>query len=310
MKSRWTTADMPSQDGRLAVVTGSNSGLGLETARALALKGAKVVMACRTPAKAEAAAEDIRRSAPGADIEIMQLDVANQASIRQFAESYAASHDRLDLLINNAGVMGCPTRTLTTDGFEMQFGTNHLGPFALTGLLLPVLEHTPGSRVIAVASIAHRNTDGMNLDDPNFERSPYKAFDAYAKSKLANVLFTHELSKRLRASGSQVIAASGHPGYSASNIGTAANPNNSPFKTLMFKLGNLMAMPANKGMLSILCAATDAEIAGGDFIGPKGPLGFWGWPHKAMPEATGRDDAVAERLWEISASLTGVSYLS
>lgn len=307
--SKWTLDSMPSQAGRIAIVTGSNSGLGLETARALAGKGAKVIMACRTPAKAEKAADDIRASVPDAEIEIMQLDVAKLASIRDFAESYSASYDKLDILINNAGIMGVPTRDTTADGFEAQFGTNHLGPFALTGLLLPVLEATPGSRIIAVASIAHRNTDGMNLDDPNFENSEYGAFDAYAKSKLANILFIRELDRRLQAAGSHIISASGHPGYSASNIGTASNPGNNPLKSLMFKLGNLFAMPTTKGMLPILRAATAADTEGGDFIGPTRLWGFYGWPEKSAPNASGQDDAAAKRLWEVSAELTGVNYL-
>ncbi len=308
MNKQWDTSNMPEQSGRIAIVTGSNSGLGYETAAALAAKGAKVIMACRTLAKASPAAERIRNSVPGADIEVMQLDVANLHSVRDFATAYNERFKQLDILINNAGVMGCPTRETTVDGFEMQFGTNHLGPFALTGLLMPRLQNTPGSRVIAVASIAHRNTDGMDLDDPNLEKA-YKPFDAYAKSKLANLLFIRELDRRLRAKGADIIAASGHPGYSASNIGSAANPNNSAFKSLMFKLGNLFAMPTKKGMLSILCAATDPDIEGGDFIGPKGLYGFYGWPSKSIPKETARDDAVAKRLWEISAELTGVSYL-
>lgn len=310
MKAKWNTADMPNLTGRTVIVTGANSGLGLEATRALAAKGAKVIMACRTPAKAEKAAENVRASVANSDVEVMQLDVANLSSIKAFATAFQSRFDALHILINNAGIMGVPTRQTTSDGFEAQFGTNHLGPFALTGLLMPTLQATPASRIIAVASIAHRSTPGMNLDDPNFERSEYKAFDAYAKSKLANLLFIHELDRRLRAKGMDMIAASGHPGYSASNIGTAANPGNNPLKTLMFRLGNLFAMPTRKGMLSILCAATDPEINSGDFIGPKGLGGFYGWPQKSTPKATATDDAVARGLWEVSAKLTGVDFLN
>ena len=308
MNKKWNTADIPDLTGKRVIVTGANSGLGLEATKALAAKGAKVIMACRTLAKAVPIADQIRRDQPGADLDVMQLDVANLHSVKDFAKVFNERYQRLDILINNAGVMGIPTHQTTTDGFEMQFGTNHLGPFALTGLLMPLLQATPGARVIAVASIAHRNTDGMDLDDPNLEHS-YKPFDAYAKSKLANLLFTKELDRRLRATGSSVIAASGHPGYSASNIGTAANPNKNFIKDLFFKMGNWVAMPTAKGMLSILCAATDPEIDGGDFIGPKGLFGFYGWPQKSIPKPTANDEAVARRLWEVSAYLTGIRYL-
>ena len=308
IKAKWNVADLPDQAGRIVIVTGANSGLGLEMTRALVAKNAKVVMACRTLAKAVPIADQIRRDLPNANIEVMQLDVANLHSVKDFVKAFSERYDRLDILINNAGVMGIPTRQTTTDGFEMQFGTNHLGPFALTGLLMPMLQATPGARVIAVASIAHRNTEGMNLDDPNLEHS-YKAFDAYAKSKLANLLFTKELDRRLRAAGVDVLAASGHPGYSASNIGTAANPDNNFIKDLFFKMGNWVAMPTQKGMLSILCAATDANIESGDFIGPKGLFGFYGWPQKSAAKATANNDDSARRLWEISADLTGIHYL-
>ncbi len=308
IKAKWNVADIPDQSGRIVIVTGANSGLGLETTRALVAKNAKVIMACRTLSKAVPVADQIRRAQPKADIDVMQLDVAKLHSVKDFAKSFIGRYGKLDILINNAGVMGCPTRETTTDGFEMQFGTNHLGAFALTGRLMPALQAAAAARVIAVSSIAHRNTDGMNLDDPNLEQG-YKPFDAYAKSKLANLLFVRELDRRLRAANIDMLAASGHPGYSASNIGTASNPNNNPIKALFFKMGNWVAMPTTKGMLSILCAATDPSIEGGDFIGPQGLLGFYGWPAKSTPKPTATDDATAKRLWEISADLTGVHYL-
>jgi len=305
----WIANEIPSQAGKKAVVTGSNSGLGLIMAEVLAAKGAHVIMACRNLDKAKEAANQIHSAVPNADLELRQLDVSSLASIADFTGQLLAEHPQIDLLLNNAGIMGVPDRQLTKDGFEAQFGTNHLGAFALTGRLLSALQAAPAARVVATASVAHRNTKGMNLDDLNFEQGGYKPFDAYAKSKLANLLFSFELDRRLKASGSSVIATSGHPGYSASNIGSAANPNGSAIKQLFFEMGNYVAMSSLKGALSMLYAACSPTLKGGEYIGPQGLMEFWGWPDLATPKSMARDPETAKLLWEKSAVLTGVEYL-
>lgn len=308
-KNKWTSGDMPSQAGRRIVVTGANSGIGLIAAKELAASGAEVIMACRSLDKATAAADSIRATYPAANVTVMQLDIANLASVHQFAEDFSKRYDRLDVLINNAGVMGFPKRTATRDGFEAQFGTNHLGHFALTALLMPSLNAAASARVVSVASVAHKNTDGLNFDDLNFETSKYSAFDAYAKSKLANLLFMYELDRRLKAAGSTMISAAAHPGYSATNITSSANPNDSAIKNFLIGIGNrLMAMPAWKGALPTLYVASMPDVQGGDFIGPVGPLQFWGWPGKVQPRDTAQDVNAARQLWEQSESLTGVRF--
>ena len=207
MSEKWTTAQMPSQAGRTAIVTGANSGLGLETTAALAASGARVIMACRNPAKAAAALETVRRRAPQADVALMTLDLASLASVRSFAAEFRRRHDTLDLLINNAGILGVPL-TRTVDGFENQMATNHLGHFALTGLLMPQLRTTPGARVVVVSSLAHRS-GAHRLHDPNWERSRYSPAAAYGWSKLANLMFALELQRRLDAAGTWPLDALG-----------------------------------------------------------------------------------------------------
>ncbi|MEN8719202.1 MAG: oxidoreductase, partial [Oceanococcaceae bacterium] len=210
MGNKWTPADMPSLAGKRALVTGANSGLGLYTTQGLAAAGASVIMACRNPAKAEAALATVKAAVPAADVELMTLDLADLASVRAFAEAVAAAHPVVDLLVNNAGVMAVPFQK-TKDGFEMQIGTNHFGHFALTGLLLPQLQAAPAARVVSVASMAHRWTRRMNLDDPNFQNSRYNKWDAYGKSKLANLLFMFELNRKLQAAGAPITSVAAHP---------------------------------------------------------------------------------------------------
>ena len=309
-RSGWDLRQMPSQSGRVAIVTGASSGLGLETAVALGAAGAQVVMACRNPAKAAEALNEVRRRAPGADAELMTLDLADLASVRRFAAEVGARFDKLDLLINNAGVMAVPQQR-TADGFEMQIGTNHFGHFALTGLLLPLLERTPGSRIVNLASLAHRWTARMNLDDPNFERSRYNKWDAYGKSKLANLLFTFELVRRLEYAGKPIVAAAAHPGYSATNlqfVGPAQE--NSAIGRAMMSIGNrLFGQSAAMGALPTLYAATAADVAPGDYIGPGGFQQIGGYPVKVGCRRAARDPQTAARLWEVSQRLTGVTYL-
>lgn len=309
MAKKWTQDNMPSQSGKTIIVTGANSGIGFLTAKELAAKGAKIIMACRSIDKAEKAAQEIRNTLPNADVSVTQLDIANLASVRSFADNIAAEHTQIDTLINNAGVMGFPTRTETADGFEAQFGTNHLGHFALTGLLLPLLQQAAEARIVTVASVAHKNTDGLNFEDLNFDSSEYKAFDAYAKSKLANLLFMYELDRRLKSAGSSLISAASHPGYSATNITSSANPNDSAIKNFLIGLGNqLMAMPAWKGALPSLYVATMPDVKGGDYIGADGPLQFWGWPGRVKAKETAHDAQAAQQLWQASEHLTGVEY--
>lgn len=307
--AKWTAAEIPGLSGKVAIVTGANSGLGLETAAGLAEHGATVIMACRDPRRAASALDDVRRRAPRARIEAMALDLADLSAVRAFATAFKARYPRLDILCNNAGVMHLPFQK-TRDGFEMQVGTNHLGHFALTGLLLDRLNATPLARVVTVASIAHRATRGIDLDDLNWERKPYSPADAYGKSKLANLMFHYELERRLKKSGSPVMAVAAHPGFAATNIGFGAGDKTPLLKRWAMQLANiLIAQPAAMGALPSLYAATVQHVQPGDYIGPDGWfMQFRGYPTcvDARPEA--RDAALGARLWALSEQLTGVHY--
>jgi len=305
MSEKWTAADIPDQKGRVAVVTGANSGLGLIAAGALAKAGATVVLACRNVEKGEAAVASIRAGAPGAPVELEELDLASLDSVRAFAERFRGAHDGLDLLMNNAGVMAPSPRRLTVDGFEMQIGTNHLGPFALTGLLLGSLEGREDARVVTVSSTAHK-LGRIRFDDLQSERR-YGRWRGYCQSKLANVLFALELERRLRAGGSNVKSLAAHPGYSATNLQSAAPP---AFDRAFFAVTNrLLAQSAEMGALPQLYAATRPNLDGGLFIGPDGFEEQRGHPKVVRPVKAGRDEESAARLWSISEQLTGVSYL-
>lgn len=307
--THWTASDIPSQAGKLAVVTGANSGLGYYTTLELARKGAQVIMACRSQEKTEPAVNDIRKEVPDAKLEFMSLDLADLKSIRGFVQAFTTKHQTLDLLINNAGVMALPFRK-TADGFEMQIGTNHLGHFALTGLLLNTLKATPGARVVNVASMAHNWTPGMDLNDLNWERKKYKKWDAYGKSKLANLLFTFELDRRLKRAGSQVMSVAAHPGYSATNLGVAGpTMEKSLIGKLMMDIGNLYAQPADRGALPQLYAATMPDMQGSDYVGPDGFKQMKGYPKKVGCRRIARDQELAAKLWVLSQQLTGVKYL-
>ena len=308
--AHWSAAEIPDLTGKVAIITGANSGLGLETAAGLAAHGATVVMACRDPKRAASALDQVRQRAPGAKIEAMALDLADLSSVRAFASAFKARYPRLDILCNNAGVMHLPYRK-TRDGFEMQIGTNHLGHFALTGLLLERLTSTPHSRVVHVASVAHRFTKGIDLEDLNWERKPYNKADAYAKSKLANLMFHYELERRLKKSGSPVMTAAAHPGFSATNIGFGDKDKTPLLKRWAMQLANrLIAQPAAMGALPSLYAATVQHVQPGDYIGPDGWfMQFRGYPTcvDARPEA--RDPALGARLWTLSEQLTGTRCL-
>ncbi|MGW3955233.1 oxidoreductase [Streptomyces sp. NPDC004752] len=302
--ARWAITDIPALAGRVAVVTGANSGLGYVTARELARRGARVVLACRSEPRGSAAADRIVAEVPGADTEFGRLDLGELASVREFAARFR--YDRLDLLIDNAGVMA-PPYSVTADGFETQFGVNHLGHFALTGLLLPALLAAPGARVVTVSSMMHALAN-IDLGDLNSERR-YRRWIAYARSKTANLLFTHELARRLTATGADLIAAAAHPGYAATNLQTAAPraEGRRAAERLMTAGNRVLAQTAEAGALPTLYAATAPGVRPDSFTGPS--FAQWrGAPAPSWRAPWTRDDRTSARLWEASERLTGVTY--
>ncbi|MGH8505703.1 MAG: oxidoreductase [Stenotrophobium sp.] len=300
MAQRWTTQDMPSLKGRIAVVTGANRGLGLEISCGLAGAGATVVMACRDAARARDAAQAVRQRIADARIETMSLDLADLDSIRAFAPAFEQKFPRLDLLCNNASAIMVPKQQ-TRQGFEMHIGVNHLGSFALTGTLLPRLRASAGARIVNTASIAHGLNQGLDLEDLHFARTPYKEMEAYGRSKLATLLFTFELDRRLRALGIGVRAAAAHPGYASTN------PDLGGF--FMRLSTRLFAQSATMGALPALYAATAPDVQGGEYFGPGGFKQLRGTPARVECRADARDPALAARLWTLSEQLTGVHYL-
>ena len=302
MVDGWSAQDIPSQSGRNAIVTGANSGLGLVTARELARAGAAVVMACRSVDKGHAAVEQVRAAVPDAQVRLEELDLANLASVRAFAERYRAAHDGLDLLINNAGVMA-PPRRRTADGFELQFGTNHLGHFLLTTLLLDLMEGRQDARVVTLSSTAHK-IGRIAFDNLNGDRH-YFRWNAYGQSKLANLLFALELDRRLRREGSTVKSLAAHPGYAATNLQTAAPP---LIDRLVMKVSNaVIAQSDEMGALPTLFAATEPGLEGGTYVGPDGASEQRGHPTIVSPNRRARDEDTARRLWRVSEELTGAA---
>jgi NAD(P)-dependent dehydrogenase (short-subunit alcohol dehydrogenase family) len=304
---RWIADQVPDMQGKVAVITGANSGLGLETTRVLARRRAQVVMAVRDLTRGEQAAQAIRSAVPAANLEVVLLDLASLASIRHFAERCQAKLGRLDVLINNAGVMAIPRR-VTADGFEMQFGINHLGHFALTGLLLPLIVATPAARIVTVSSSAHM-LGKINFGDLHGQRS-YAKWAAYAQSKLANLLFAYELQRRLAAAGRSAASLAAHPGYAATNL-QAAGPQmeGSPrWVWIMAQANRVLAQHAEMGALPILHAAASPDVRGGDYIGPDGWLGQRGFPKKVRSSPASYDQATAAQLWRVSEELTGIIY--
>ena len=302
----WSVADIPPQNGKLAVVTGATGGLGYETALALARAGADVLVTGRNAEKGRVAIEQIKRAVPSAKVRFAMLDLASLASIRAFAASLLANGRPLDLLINNAGVMDLPTRRLTEDGFELQFGTNHLCHFALTALLLPLLRKAQAPRVVNVSSLAHR---GGKIDFGNLQAErKYNSWAAYQQSKLANLLFTFELQRRSDAFGWGLMSNAAHPGYARTEL-IPNGPGTGGLKGIGMKvLGSFMSQSAAAGALPTLFAATSPEAAPNGYYGPngfyelKGPVA----PAQVFPQA--KNEAVARKLWEVSEQLTGVKW--
>lgn len=296
--NRWSAADIATQQGRTVLVTGSNAGIGFATARLLAAKGARVVMACRSTQKGEAALTRIRSEFPGSELQLLTLDLADLESVRRFATQMLTQHERLDVLINNAGVM-MPPMGRTADGFETQFGTNVLGHFALTGLLLPLLVRTPASRVVTLASVAHW-AGRIDFDNLNAEKG-YRSWGAYAQSKLANLMLAYELERRLRRAGnSTTISLAAHPGGTNSDLGR---------HNLLLRAMSPFAQSIDAGALPSLRAALDAAAGGGDYYGPAGLATLSGPPVKQRSSRRSHDEAVAVRLWARCQQLSQVSYL-
>jgi NAD(P)-dependent dehydrogenase (short-subunit alcohol dehydrogenase family) len=300
----WTEKDVPDESGRVAIVTGSNTGLGYDTARVLAARGARVVMAVRDTAKGDAAAARIRELSKGAEVTVHELDLGSLASVRAAAAELAAAHPRIDLLINNAGVM-YPPKQNTADGFELQFGTNHLGHFALTGLLLKNLLGVDGSRVVAVASIAHNIRAKIDFADLQWETRRYDRVASYGQSKLANLMFTYDLQRRLAAAKAKTIAVAAHPGVAATelvrHVPGAGLPGVSWLSGRLLNTSELGALPT-------LRAATDPAVRGGQYYGPDGLRELRGYPKLVTSNAQSHDTAAQERLWTVSEELTGVTY--
>jgi NAD(P)-dependent dehydrogenase (short-subunit alcohol dehydrogenase family) len=304
--SKWTAQQIPTQAGKTALITGANSGIGYQAAVELARHGAHVLLGCRNASKGQDALARLHREAPGVSAEVVALDMASLASIHACAAAFAARGIKLDLLINNAGVMALPTRELTADGFERQFGTNHLGHFALTGLLMPQLLAAPAPRVVTVASLAHRNGK-IDFDNLQSEKT-YKPWDAYGESKLANILFANELNSKAQAAHSKLVSIPVHPGVSVTNIIANGPGSKGPKMIVMKLLAPVLMQPDTAGALPTLYAATSPDAKGGEYIGPDGFMEMKGSPVVVQPKPQGKDQAVAQKLWTVSEQLTGVMY--
>ncbi len=296
--SKWTAADIPDQPGRVAVITGANTGLGYQTAAALAAMGAHVVLAVRNPAKGNDAAARITATSPRAEVRVQEVDLTSLASVHAAAEALKREYAQIDLLINNAGVS--LTTGHTKDGFELQFGTNHLAHFALTGLLLDRLLAVVGSRVVTISSLGHRARAAIDFDDLNLQRDDDPGV-AYCRSKLANLLFTYELQRRLSSSGATTIAVAAHPGFSKTELLRDASFGMRYFVTAI-------SQSPQRGALPALRAATDPGVIGGQYYGPGGLADLRGYPTVVRSSARSHDEGLQRRLWEVSEKLTGIVF--
>ncbi len=300
---RWTVADIPDLGGMTAIVTGGNSGVGYETALELARKGATTILACRSRSRGEAAIRRILREVPEAKVKLMQLDLGDLDSIGQFAQRFRTSHGDLDLLVNNAGIMATPYRT-TKDGFESQFGTNHLGHFALTAKLMPSILASPSARIVNVSSVGHRSGD-IDFDALLLDRSNYRRWRAYYRSKLANLLFTYEMHRRLKSTGIENVSSlAAHPGVARTNLAQGMGFVGTLLKPIAF----LFVQSAQMGALPILRAATDPAAQSGQYYGPDKPHERSGYPVVVSSSAESHDLESARGLWERSEELTGVGF--
>ena len=307
MTTKWTEANIGDQSGKIVLITGANSGIGFEAARALAQNGATVVMGCRNRAKAETAARQIEALKASGTVEILEMDLADLDSVERAAQEFTSRHDHLDILINNAGLMATPNQR-TTQGFEMQFGVNHLGHFAFTRHLIHALQAAESARVVSVSSQGHR-PGRINFEDLNSHKS-YNPWKAYFQSKLANLLFTNELQRRFAQAGTPMIAVAAHPGASKTNLGH--EPSGGILSTLMQKtrpfLERVMTQGAAMGALPMLRAATDPNVYGADYFGPDGIGEQKGHPIKVGMSSRAQNAADGERLWKASEELTGLTY--
>ena len=297
-QQKWTADNIPDQKGRVAIVTGSSSGIGYETARVLANKNAEVILAVRNPKKGENALQKIKVQNNDVNVKVMILDLANLESIKKFAVEFIQKYDQLDLLINNAGIM-IPPFSKTADGFELQFGTNHLGHFALTGLLFDIIKKTKNSRIVNVSSGAHRYGN-IKFYDLNWENQKYKKWTAYGDSKIANLYFTYELQRKLGQNGSSTVVTAAHPGWTATEL--------QRYSGFIKFLSGIYAMKIKQGALPTLRAAIDAAAQGGDYFGPDGWKEIKGFPVKVRSNKLSQDKTIAKKLWDVSEDLTGVKY--
>ncbi|WP_046247414.1 oxidoreductase [Hymenobacter terrenus] len=300
MSNKWNLAQVPAQPGRVAVVTGANIGLGYETALELARKDLTVMLACRNVSKAEAAKARIVQAYPSAKVECLPLDLSSLRSVREFAADFRQQHEKLDLLINNAGIM-MPPQAVSADGFELQLATNYLGHFALTGLLLPLLVATPGSRVVSVSSLSYKWAE-IDFADLQAKKG-YSRRKAYGQSKRACLVFAYELQRRLAAAGYGTQSVAAHPGLAKTNL-------DQYFPALIRPLGSLFLQPAAQGALPLLHAALAPTIQGGEFIGPDGFQQMRGQPVRVDSDGNSKDPRVAARLWQASEELTKCLYLN
>lgn len=292
----WTAENIPDQKGKIVIVTGSSSGIGYEAARVLANKGAKVIIAVRNLEKGEKAKEKILNQNESADVEVMKIDLSDLSSVKSFADEFIKTYAKLDILINNAGVM-IPPYSKTKDGFELQFGTNHLGHFALTLQLLNLIKNTPNSRIVNVSSGAHK-FGNINFDDLNWESRKYKPMRSYGDSKIANLYFTLELARRMSGNDNNLLVTAAHPGWTATDLQRHSG--------LFDFLNQFFAMPIEQGALPTLRATTDLDATSGDYYGPHA-FGEWrGYPVKVQPNKLAKDEIIAKKLWNVSEELTNV----
>ena len=298
MNKKWNIENIKDQSGKVAIVTGANTGIGYETARVLAGKNALVVLACRSVDKARAAADKIKTEFPEAKLDVLELDLSSLNSVSDFVGAFQKKYNELHLLINNAGVM-IPPYTKTAEGFELQFGTNHLGHYKLTGLLLDSLLKTDSARIVNVASMAHKSGK-LDFSDLNWEKRKYSPMRAYGDSKIANLYFTYELQKKLKAKGASTIAVAAHPGYTATDL---ARHNG-----VVDFMGNFFAQSIPMGALPTLYAAVADDVEGGDYYGPAGFMEMRGYPVKVESNGLSRSEKIATRLWDVSRDLTGTAY--